>query len=106
MNTNSNQVEKVKPISKKEIAQKIAEIADLSQRDGEIVLNTLSAILIAELQTRGVFTLHGVGTFRKVYKQSTIKVNPHTQQRIQTPGKNVVKFKVAKNLKDAVGMTE
>lgn len=98
--------EKKVKLTKKEIVSKVAQFADITQNDAEIAINTLIAIIIAELQTGHEITLPGLGTFVKKRKPERIGVNPTTGERIQIPGKNVAKFRPAKNLKDAVGLTE
>ena len=100
--------EKVKPIklTKREIVAKVAEVTEINHRDAEVAINTLVSIIIAELQVGHEITLPGLGTFAKKRQKDRIGINPLTQQRITIPGKNVPKFKPAKNLKDAVGLTE
>lgn len=98
--------EKVKPLTKKEQAQRLAELCDLSIKDAELVIDALRGLIIGEVQTKGIFNFKGIGKFCKVHKKPSIYINPQTQQRIQSPAKNVIKFKPAKNLKEAVGLTE
>ena len=104
----SETTKKEKPVklTKKEIVTKVAEVAEIGQKDAEIAINTLISIIIAELQVGHEITLPGLGTFVKKRKTERVGINPTTGQKIQIPGKNVAKFRPAKNLKDAVGLTE
>ena len=104
MTTNAS--EKVKPLSKKEQAQHLAELTGLTISDAELVIDALRGIIIGEVQTKGIYNFIGIGKFCKIHKEPKIYINPQTQQRIQGPAKNVIKFKPAKNLKEAVGLTE
>lgn len=98
--------EKVKPLSKKQQAQQLAELTDLSIKDAELVIDALRGLIIGEIQTKGIYDFNGIGKFCKIHKEPRIYTNPQTQQRIQSPAKNAIKFKPAKNLKEAVGLTE
>lgn len=102
----TNDGEKVKPLTKKQQAQQLAELCDLSIKDAELVIDAYRGLIIGEVQTKGIFDFVGIGKFCKIHKEPRIYINPQTQQRIQGPAKNVIKFKPAKNLKEAVGLTE
>lgn len=93
-------------LTKKEIIAKLAEMIDTSQQTAETMLNALTSLIISQLQIGREITLPGLGTFVKQHKPERIGINPTTKQKIKIPGKNVPKFKPAKNLKDAVGLTE
>lgn len=97
---------KKEKLTKKEIISKIAEIVEVSNKDVELMINSLTSIIISELQIGHEITLPGLGTFTKKHKPERIGINPTTKQKIKIPGKNIPKFKPAKNLKDAVGLTE
>jgi DNA-binding protein HU-beta len=47
-------------------------------------------------------TLVGFGTFRNVYQKTRIGRNPQTGDKIKIKGKNVVKFKPGKTLRDKI----
>lgn len=100
------EVKKPSKLSKKEIVFRVAEVTDMNQKDVEIVMNALTSIIIAELQVGREITLPGLGTFSKKRKPERIGINPTTNEKLLIPARNVAKFKPAKNLKDAVGLTE
>ena len=93
-------------LTKKELIEKLAEQLEDSKKNAELMINTLRSILISEVQVGHKFVLNGIGTFVKIQKPSRVAINPATGQKIQIPAKNVIKFKPAKNLKEAVGLTE
>ena len=98
--------EKKAKLTKSELISKIAEIVELPKKDVDLTVNTLISIIISEMQIGHEITIPGLGTFVKKHKAERVAKNPLTGQRVLIPGKNVPKFKAAKNLKDAVGLTK
>ena len=86
--------------------EKIAEIVELPKSDVNLTINALVSIIISEMQIGHEITIPGLGTFLKQHKSERIATNPLTGQKIKIPSKNVPKFKAAKNLKEAVGLTQ
>lgn len=99
-------MQKKEKLTKSELITKIAEIVELPKHDVNLTINTLVSIIISEMQIGHEITIPGLGTFAKKHKAERIATNPMTGQKIKIPGKNVPKFKAAKNLKDAVGLTQ
>ncbi len=97
---------KKEKLTKTELINKIAEIVELPKNDVNLTINSLVSIIISEMQIGHEITIPGLGTFVKKHKKERIATNPSTGQKIRIPGKNVPKFKPAKNLKEAVGLTE
>lgn len=100
------ETKKNEKLKKTELISKIADMVELPKNDVNMTINALIAIIIAEIQTGHEITIPGLGTFSKKHKAERIAVNPLTKQKIRIPSKNVPKFKPAKNLKDAVGLTQ
>ena len=98
--------EKKEKLTKSELITKIADIVELPKNDVNLTINTLVSIIISEMQIGHEVTIPGLGTFVKKLKKERIATNPMTGQKIKIPGKNVPKFKPAKNLKEAVGLTQ
>lgn len=93
-------------LTKKELIEKLADQLDESKKNAELFINALCSIITSEVQVGRKFVLGSIGTFVKKQKPSRIAINPATGQKMQIPAKNVIKFKPAKNLKEAVGLTE
>jgi len=55
-----------------------------------------------EVKKNGEFTTLGVGKLVKVNRKARLGRNPATGEQIQIPAKTVVKFRVAKAVKDAL----
>lgn len=101
MATNKNE-----KLTKSELITKISEIVELPKSDVNLTINALVSIIISEMQIGHEITIPGLGTFLKKHKAERIATNPLTGQKIKIPSKNVPKFKAAKNLKEAVGLTQ
>jgi DNA-binding protein HU-beta len=54
------------------------------------------------VKTDGEFVLPGFGKLVKVRREARMGRNPATGEQIQIPAKTVVKFRVAKQAKDAL----
>jgi DNA-binding protein HU-beta len=65
-------------------------------------LDTLSALAYKETKKNGEFVLPGFGKLVKQKRKARTGFNPKTQQKMRTPAKTVVKFRVAKVAKDTV----
>lgn len=98
--------QKKEKLTKSQLITKIAEIVELPKNDVNLTVNTLVSIIISEIQIDHEITIPGLGTFVKKHKKERIAKNPLTGQNIKIPAKNVPKFKPAKNLKEAVGLTQ
>ncbi|MEQ1946570.1 MAG: HU family DNA-binding protein [Bryobacteraceae bacterium] len=61
-----------------------------------------SALAIAETKKNGVAVLPGIGRLVRVDRKARLGRNPATGQAIKIPAKKVVKFRVAKAVKDAI----
>ena len=101
MATNKNE-----KLTKSELISKISELVEMSKNDVNLTINALVSIIISEMQIGHEITIPGLGTFSKKHKAERIATNPLTGQKIKIPSKNVPKFKPAKNLKEAVGLTQ
>ena len=97
---------KKEKLTQAELISKIADIVEIPKSDVKLTINTLVSIVISEMQVGHELTIPGLGTFVKKYKKERIATNLQTGQKIKIPGKNVPKFKPAKNLKEAVGLTQ
>ncbi len=92
----------VKTIGRKELAKRISQEANLSQKQAAEVLEaTLSAIREA-LQNGDEVRLVGFGSFRVRQSAPRSGVNPRNKERIEVPAKERVRFSPGKELSEAV----
>lgn len=84
--------------TKAEIIAKMAEDADITKADARAALESL--VEQAYAGAKDGFTIPGLGKLLTKYRKARKGRNPATGATIQIPGKNVLKFRVAKAAKD------
>ena len=87
-------------ISKSETLNRLAEKTGLAKKQVASVLDELAALSYKE--ARNGFTFPGVGKLVVVDRKARMGRNPATGEAIQIPAKRVLKFRIAKQAKDAV----
>lgn len=89
-------------MTKSQLLSLLAEKTGVSKKEVGNLIETLSELAYKEVKTGGEFVLPGFGKLVKIKRAARIGRNPSTGAEIQIPAKTVVKFKVAKAVKDAV----
>ena len=89
-------------MTKAELIAKIAEGAGLTKVQADKALNTLAEIAVSEFKNNGDLTLPGLGSLCVVRRSARQGRHPQTLAPLEIPASNSVKFKIAKNLKDAL----
>ena len=87
-------------ISKSETLNRLSEKTGLAKKQVAMVLDELAALSYKE--ARNGFTFPGVGKLVVVDRKARQGRNPATGETIQIPAKRVLKFRIAKQAKDAV----
>jgi DNA-binding protein HU-beta len=80
----------------------LAEVTGLSKKDVNSFLEKMVELALKEVKKNGQFTLPGLGKLVKVHRAERMGRNPATGASIKIPAKTVVKFRVAKQAKEAV----
>lgn len=89
-------------MTKAEFVGLVASKAGLTKKDTELALDGFLGS-ISEVLTKGdSVTFVGFGTFGVTERADRTAKVPSTGKEIKVPAKKAVKFKVGKNLKDAV----
>jgi len=65
-------------------------------------LETFAEVAVRETKKKGVFILPGIGRLVRQDRKARTGRNPATGESIKIPAKKVVKFRVAKAVKDAI----
>lgn len=92
----------VKRMTQTQFVKKIADTCGIANKVAKQVLETYAAIAVAETKKNGVFVLPGLGRLVRVERKARMGRNPATGAAIKIPAKKVVKFRVAKAVKDAI----
>ena len=89
-------------MTKNELIAAIAEGTGKTKADVTAILTSLAATVSTTLKNGGDITLGGVGKLSAAKREARQARNPSTGAVIEVPAKTVVKFKVAKDLAEAV----
>jgi DNA-binding protein HU-beta len=85
-----------------ELIKKLAEENEVNNKVAKAMLESLSKMAVAEVKKNGVFVLPGIGRLVRAERKARTGRNPATGEAIKIPAKKVVKFRVAKSVKDAI----
>jgi DNA-binding protein HU-beta len=89
-------------MTQSELVKHVAKTCELSNKVSKQVLETLAQTAIKEVKKSGAFVLPGLGKLVRVDRKARIGRNPATGETINIPAKKVVKFRVAKAVKDSI----
>lgn len=90
-----------KPKTKNQILTDLAEQTDLSKKEVAGVIDAM--VQMAYKEAKVGFTIPGLGKLVVVNRKARDGRNPATGEKIRIPAKKVLKFRIAKAAKDAIG---
>lgn len=90
------------PITKSEMLNRLAEATSLKKKDVSAVLDAQNELVAKSLKKEKKFKLPGLGIFAVRHRKARKARNPQTGAIINVKAKTVLKFRVAKDLKDKV----
>jgi DNA-binding protein HU-beta len=89
-------------MTKTELIQALADASKLEKKHTKLFLEGLTSVIERTIRKGGEVPLRGLGKFRVQKRKARMGRNPATGEAIKIPAKTVVKFTVAKSLKDLV----
>ena len=89
-------------MTQSELVKLLATNSDVSNKVAKSMLENLAATAVKEVKKNGAFALPGLGKLVRVDRKARVGRNPATGETINIPAKKVVKFRVAKAVKDAI----
>lgn len=89
-------------INKDALVDAISRKTELSKKDVEMVIDSLTEEITSSIKGGSKVTLTGFGTFRVSDRAAREGINPQTKAKIQIPAMKVPKFTAGKALKEAV----
>ncbi|HOK45895.1 MAG TPA: HU family DNA-binding protein [Bryobacteraceae bacterium] len=92
----------VKRMTQTQLVRELAAHCEVSNKVAKEFLQCYADIAIRETKKNGVFVLPGIGRLVRVERKARTGRNPATGETIKIPAKKVVKFRVAKSVKDAI----
>ena len=89
-------------MTKSDLIKAVSEAKNITVKEATADVDLIVGLIEAELVEGNDVALYGLGSLKVVAKNSRIGVNPKTQEKITIEAKKVVKFTMAKALKDKV----
>jgi DNA-binding protein HU-beta len=84
------------------IVRELAETTGVNSRVAKHFMESLAQLAVRETKKNGIFVMPGIGRLVRAERKARIGRNPATGEAIKIPAKRVVKFRVAKSVKDAI----
>lgn len=85
-----------------QMVRELAEATGVNNKTAKQFVTTLSDMAVRETKKNGMFIIPGIGRLVRVERKARTGRNPATGETIKIPAKKVVKFRVAKAVKDAI----
>lgn len=85
-----------------QIIKELAEATSVGNKVAKQFLEKFAEIAVRETKKKGVFVMPGIGRLVRVERKARTGRNPATGESIKIPAKKVVKFRIAKAVKDAI----
>jgi DNA-binding protein HU-beta len=85
-----------------QVIKELAGACDVNNKVAKQFMTSLADLAVKETKKNGVFIIPGVGRLVRQERKARTGRNPATGEAIKIPAKKVVKFRVAKAVKDAI----
>ncbi len=92
----------VKKMTQTAIVRELAETTGVNNKVSKQYLESLAELAIRETKKNGVFIVPGIGRLVRAERKARVGRNPATGEAIKIPAKKVVKFRLAKSVKDSI----
>jgi DNA-binding protein HU-beta len=92
----------VKKMTQTQIIKELAEANGIASKAAKKFIDDYAAMAVRETKKNGMFVLPGLGRLVRADRKARIGRNPATGEAIKIPAKKVVKFRIAKAVKDAI----
>ena len=89
-------------MTKTQLVRHMAEKLETNNKTAAAFLEHLAETAIKETKKNGVFVIPGLGRLVKSDRKARMGRNPQTGEPIKITAKTVVKFRVAKAVKDVI----
>jgi DNA-binding protein HU-beta len=89
-------------MTRTELIQTLADTASMERKQAKLFLESLTTVVEKSIKKGGEVPVKGLGKFKVVKRKARMGRNPATGEAIKIPAKTVVRFTVAKALKDLI----
>jgi DNA-binding protein HU-beta len=91
-----------KRMTQTQLIKELAGACEVPNKSAKQFLGAFAQIAVHETKKNGVFVIPGLGRLVRVDRKARMGRNPATGEAIKIPAKKVVKFRVAKAVRDAI----
>lgn len=85
-----------------QIINELAEATETNRKVAKQFMTAIADMAVRETKKKGMFVLPGIGRLVRQDRKARMGRNPATGETIKIAAKKVVKFRVAKSVKDAI----
>ena len=89
-------------MTQSQFIKELAAAADVPNKTAKALVTAYGELAVKETKKNGVAVLPGLGRLVRVARKARMGRNPATGETIKIAAKKVVKFRVAKAVKDAI----
>ena len=89
-------------MTRSELVVEVAERADLSPKEADRILRTVTDIIKERVAAGEKITISGFGTFERRKRKATVARNPKTHEPMKIAEQYVAAFRAGSGLKEAV----
>src|SRR5450631_3608829 len=89
-------------MTQSQLIKELATAAEVSNKVAKTMVTAYADLAVRETKKNGVAVLPGIGRLVRVDRKARMGRNPATGEAIKIPAKKVVKFRIAKAVKDSI----
>ena len=89
-------------MTQSQVVKELAAACGVPNKVAKGFVTAYSDMAVRETKKSGMFVLPGLGRLVRVDRKARMGRNPATGEAIKIPAKQVVKFRVAKSVKDSI----
>jgi DNA-binding protein HU-beta len=89
-------------LTQSQMIKELAASAGVPNKVAKALVTAYADLAVKETKKNGVAVLPGIGRLVRVDRKARMGRNPATGEAIKIPAKKVVKFRVAKAVKDSI----
>jgi DNA-binding protein HU-beta len=89
-------------MTQSQLIKELATAAEVSNKVAKTLVTAYADLAVRETKKNGVAVLPGIGRLVRVDRKARMGRNPATGEAIKIAAKKVVKFRVAKAVKDSI----
>jgi DNA-binding protein HU-beta len=89
-------------MTQSQMVKELSATTGVTTKVAKHFVQTFTDMAVRETKKNGMFVIPGIGRLVRVDRKARMGRNPATGEAIKIPAKKVVKFRVAKAVKDAI----